>query len=49
MTGETLKVLRRTAEETKDRQAARLLYDQLKDIAAQLERRFNFGKVRKRR
>jgi hypothetical protein len=49
MVSETLKKLREFVAGVKDRQEARKVYDQLKDLAAQLERKHSFGKDRKRR
>jgi hypothetical protein len=49
MAGEKLKELRREAEAVEDREEARRLYDQVMSIAADLARKFSFGKRRKRR
>lgn len=49
MLAENLKRLREFVAEVKDRQEARKVYDQLKDLVAELERKHSFGRDRKRR
>jgi hypothetical protein len=46
---ESLKRLRQFVAEAADKDEARKVYDQIKDLAAQLERKHGFGKGRKRR